>query len=286
MIKAVVFGGTTEGRKLCEICAEHAIPVRYCVVTADGARQAEGLPGVSVHTGRLGADEMTALIRQDSPALVIDATHPYAEEASRNIAAACKNSGAPLLRVARESADSAKLRESHEIFKNPIFGAARQSANISPPCGAGGNVNARDYIFYKGIDELLAWLEQTPGNIFVTTGSSHAGMYTKLADFHSRVWLRILPSVESLRVCLDAGFRPGRLVCMQGPFSEELNYAMFKAADAKILVTKDSGAAGGFPEKVRAAQSLGMLTAVLGKPDDPGGISLDEARVKIMELLS
>ena len=86
-----------------------------------------------------------------------------------------------------------------------------------------------------------------------------------------------------MRTCLDLGYRPERLICMQGPFSEGLNRAMFKAANAGILVTKNSGAAGGFPEKARAAESLGMVTAVLAKPYESGGVSLEYALQIIME---
>ena len=248
MIKAVIFGGTTEGRKLCEICAEYAITIRYCVATADGARSVESLPNVSVWVGRLKADEMKMLLERDKPALVVDATHPYAQESGRNIAAACKGANVPLLRVVRE------------------------------------RVEEQDCITFTGMNDLLVWLEQQSGNIFVTTGSSHAGEFCRLSDYQNRVWLRILPSSDSLRICLDLGYCPERLICMQGPFSEELNRAMFKDANARILVTKNSGAAGGFLEKVRAAQSLGMLTAVLLKPEEAGGITLEEACNRIMEL--
>ena len=248
MIRAVIFGGTTEGRKLCEVCAKYAVPIRYCVATTDGAHPVEALPNVNVRVGRLKAAEMASLIQQDNPVLVMDATHPYAEEAGRNVAEACRGANVPIVRVARESAEESGC------------------------------------MYFTGMDDLLAWLEREPGNIFVTTGASHAEAFTRLPDYQHRVWIRILPSVESLRICLDSGYRPERLLCMQGPFSEELNRAIFKAANVKILVTKNSGAAGGFPEKVRAAQSLGMLTAVLSKPEDPNGISFSEARLKIMEL--
>ena len=248
MIKAVIFGGTTEGRKLCEVCDENSVPVRYCVATADGARPVEDLPIVHVHVGRLNSEEMAALLRRERPSLVIDATHPYALEAGRNIAAACQSADMPLLRVLREAAEE------------------------------------QGCIYFNCIDDLVAWMERVTGNIFVTTGSSHAEAFTKLPDFQSRVWLRILPNTESLRTCLDLGYRPERLVCMQGPFSEELNYAMFKAAYAETLVTKNSGAAGGFSEKVIAAQRLGMKIAVLKKPDEPGGIALSEACKRIAGL--
>ncbi|MDR1665299.1 MAG: precorrin-6A/cobalt-precorrin-6A reductase [Clostridiales bacterium] len=44
-----------------------------------------------------------------------------------------------------------------------------------------------------------------------------------------------------------------------------------------MLVTKDSGAEGGFAEKVRAARGLGMRVAALAKPEEAGGVSLEEA---------
>jgi len=248
MIRVVIFGGTTEGRKLCEVCVEYAISILYCVATTDGARPVETLQNVDARIGRLGTAEMATLLDERKPALVIDATHPYAEEAGRNIAEACQRADIPLLRVARES------------------------------------VEEQNCIYFSGTDDLLAWLEQEPGNVFVTTGSSHAGALSRLPDYRNRVWMRVLPSIDSLRICLDLGYRPERLICMQGPFSEELNRAMFGAANARILVTKDSGAAGGFPEKVRAAGSLGMLTAVLSKPKEPDGVSLDEACRRIVEL--
>lgn len=248
MHSVVVFGGTTEGRKLCEACASAAIPIVYCVATADGARAVAALPYVEVRVGRLEAGEMVALLELQKPALVVDATHPYALEVSRNIEVACRDAGISMLRVTRD------------------------------------NIEEQDCVYFHSMDDMLAWIAQEQGNVFVTMGSSVARAFTRLPDYQNRVWMRILPSMDSLRICLDLGYPPERLICMQGPFSETLNRAMLQAANAGILVTKASGAAGGFPEKVRAAQSLGIITAVWTKPKEPGGVSLEEACKRMMEL--
>ena len=248
MFKACIFGGTAEGRIICEVCAEQAIAVLYCVATGEGAYAVESLPQVQVQAGRLECAEITALLQQYRPALVIDATHPYAQQASHNIGQACRDTGVSLLRVRRES--------------------YREEGCIS---------------FYHP-DALLAWLAQQPGQIFATTGSSSAELFSRLPDYRQRVWLRILPSLESLNTCLNLGYRPARIICMQGPFSEELNRAMFKHAQAGILVTKNSGALGGFPEKIRAAHSLGMLTAVLSQQNEAAGYSVAEVCERIKEL--
>ena len=248
MCRVVLFGGTNEGRNLCETCAKHAIPVLYCVATEDGARPVNALPNVDIHVGRLDAAEMAALLEGYAPALVVDATHPYAAEVSGNIATASQIAGIPLLRVVRE------------------------------------DVEPQGCQFFTSVEDLLAWLEITLGNIFVTTGSTFAKAFTKLPDYQHRIWMRVLPSVDSLRTCLDLGYRPKQIICMQGPFSEALNLAMFQAANARILVTKDTGAPGGFLEKTLAAQKLKMLTAVLSKPKATEGITLAEARKRIVEL--
>ena len=241
MTKAVIFGGTAEGRKLCEHYGAKDMALVYCVATEDGASAVEALPNVCVNIGRLDGNEMAVFLRRHKPAFVIDATHPYADEASKNIRWACGQAGIRLIRVIREGE------------------------------------KGRDCAFYGGMDELLLWLAQNPGNVFVTTGSSAAEAFTKLADWQNRVWMRILPNLNSLQQCMDLGYRPERLICMRGPFSEGLNRAMFQSANAKILVTKDSGAAGGYAEKARAAKKLGMAVAVIARPEDMGGVSFEEA---------
>ena len=50
---------------------------------------------------------------------------------------------------------------------------------------------------------------------------------------------------------------------MQGPFDEALNEAMFRAARAKYVVTKDTGSAGGYADKIRAAQKVGAQAVQL-----------------------
>ena len=248
MVKAVIFGGTTEGRELCEFCSKIKLPIAYCVATQDGALPVADLPDIEVHVGRQQITDMTLLLQQLEPELVIDATHPYAQEVSQNIKKACQNTNQSLLRVIREM-------------------------DKEEGC-----------IYFKDMENLITWLEKESGNIFVTMGSSSAAKLKKLTNYQKRIWLRILPSLESLSICLNLGYNPKQLICMQGPFSEDLNRLMFQTADAKILVTKNSGVTGGFLEKVQAARKEKMKIAVLSRPKESAGITLEEAQNRIMEL--
>ena len=90
-MNVVVFSGTTEGRSFSRALAALGAAVTVCVATELGAEEQGCADGITVRTGRLDAEGMTALLR--SAALCVDATHPYAAEATRNIRAAAAAAG-------------------------------------------------------------------------------------------------------------------------------------------------------------------------------------------------
>lgn len=262
----VLFGGTTEGRKIAEAIAEvnrewvahgdaaacdvseaSSLPIsaEVYVATAYGASLLPAGPGISVHVGRLDAAEMTALFGEaPAPLLVIDATHPYAAVVSENILSACAAAGVRCLRVERENAGVEETTASPE-------GAALH--------------------WVDSIEEAAAWLAVQSThrpNILITTGSKELAPYTRIPDFAARCYVRALPTVEALEKCRQLGFRREHLILMQGPFSEEMNVAQLRYADAGYLVTKASGETGGFPEKCEAALALGVEVVCIGRPKE------------------
>ena len=63
------------------------------------------------------------------------------------------------------------------------------------------------------------------------------------------------------------GLNAENIIAMKGPFSEEMNYTMFKETGSEILISKDSGDQGGYQEKVRAAKRLNMKILVIRRPN-------------------
>jgi cobalt-factor III methyltransferase len=55
-------------------------------------------------------------------------------------------------------------------------------------------------------------------------------------------------------------------VAMQGPFSEAFNNALWRDQRIDCVVTKDSGEAGGFSAKARAAAALNIPLLVIRRP--------------------
>ncbi len=79
-----------------------------------------------------------------------------------------------------------------------------------------------------------------------------------------------MPARESIEACEAAGIPRRNIIAMQGPFSRELNEAILRQYRIAWMVSKDGGAAGGFPEKAAAARALGVRLIVLRRPEDAG----------------
>ena len=97
MSEICVFAGTTEGRRLVEFLGGSGAEVCACVATDYGEALLPHQGNVEVHTGRLDEKAMEALFRDRGFDLIVDATHPFATQASGFIAAACDAAGVPIV---------------------------------------------------------------------------------------------------------------------------------------------------------------------------------------------
>ena len=208
MYKICVFGGTTEGRELVEFLNAQPCEVTACVATEYGQALLPEAERLTVSARRLPADEIKALLTDRQFDLVIDATHPYAASITKSIARACAETGVERWRLLRGASDAPE-----------------------------------DAVFVESTEKAIEFLDQTEGNILLTTGSKELKAYSQIKDFAERVYARVLPLEDSLVLCREAGVKAAHILAMQGPFSEEMNTAMLRAIGAKWLVTKDGGAA-------------------------------------------
>lgn len=248
MSEIIVFAGTTEGCDISNFLAEHQIHVLACVATDYGSKSLKENEYLKIHAGRLTEPEMEALLNEKKPEMVLDATHPYAAEVTENIRTACQNTGLEYRRVLREA------------------GAYQDQAVYVPDTQA-----------------AIEFLEGTEGNILLTTGSKELGKYTALSDARERIYARVLSLPSVMETCKGYGFEGKHLIGMQGPFSMELNAAMLRQFDCKYLVTKDTGKAGGFQEKIDAALSCGTVPVIIGRPLKEEGLSVAECRHMLAE---
>lgn len=244
----VIFAGTTEGRELCAHACALGATVVACTATEYGMGCLEGIEGLTVVSGRMNQQDMKVRIKD--AAVVLDATHPYATVVSQNISAACAACNVAYKRIVRERVEEATTDE-------PLY--------------------------FKDLNAVCEYLASHEGAVLATTGSKELAPFVQIPDYKARVYVRVLPLVSSLAACLDQGFSGSHIIAMQGPFTHEINVALLRSIDARYLVTKDTGNAGGFSEKVRAAQNSHVQLLVVGRPVDEQGHTLEQAKQYLSE---
>lgn len=165
--------------------------------------------------------------------------------------------------------------------------ANKVTENIRSACGCRYIRVVREDIntdgeHFKDAAAAAEYLRGTEGNILLTTGSKEIALFSAAAD---RVYARVLPSAEAIAACKSAGLAMKNIICMQGPFSKELNIALIRELDIKYLVTKNGGESGGFTEKIEAARETGAECIVIDRPIKEDGVSVEEAEKLILEWL-
>lgn len=241
-MNVLLFGGTGEGRELAGWLLARGIPCTVCVATEYGETL---LPaGVEAHVGRMDQAGMETQMAAGYD-VVVDATHPYAAEVTQNIRAAARAAGLPCLRLLRRS-------EGEDLC-----------------CKV------------KDMAAAAEQLTRMPGNVLLTTGSKELHHFA-VPGLVERCWPRVLPMLDSLARCLDLGFPPAHILCMQGPFSRELNAALLRQYDIRVLVTKDTGGYGGFQAKAEAARETGCALLVVERPIQEEGLTLEEIQARLL----
>ena len=86
----------------------------------------------------------------------------------------------------------------------------------------------------------------------------------------------------SLERCLTLGFPPKNIICMQGPFTKEMNVATLHQFHIDTLVTKDTGGYGGFRAKAEAAKEAGCVLLVVERPRNETGLTLEEIQRQLL----
>ena len=255
MSKIFIFSGTSEGREISEFLSSRKIEHSVFVATEYGEIVMQPTPYAKIEAGRLTNNEMRDLFTKEKPILVVDATHPYAVEVTKNIkdAVGTDNSKTKYLRVQRELPETEKLL-------------------------------MEDYPDIKIVDSTesaIEYLNETTGNILLTTGVKTLKQYISNVT-KSRLVARIIPSKESLDLAYESGVEPQQIIAMKGPFKTCVNEAFIEQYDIKILVTRNSGAKGGFIEKLEACKNKGIQALVIDNQKAAAGVSVEEAERVIL----
>ncbi len=231
-MKIFLIAGTEDGRKLAKFLSDKNFEVTASVVSEYGKKILEQYEKIKINDKKLNSVELEKILRDENFKILVDASHPYAENISQNAIAACENSKIFYIRYERPEV---------EITYKKIFRAEsyERAAEISASFGK---------------------------NIFLTTGSRNLKKFVECeAVKNCNITARILPTAEVLSEC-EKFLSPKNIIAIQGKFSTELNVELFKHAQAEVVVTKNSGEIGGADTKIAAAEILNLPIVIIDRP--------------------
>ncbi|WP_099189796.1 cobalt-precorrin-6A reductase [Tepidibacter mesophilus] len=227
----LVLGGTSDSLKICDLLNELNKPYILSVAT-DYGREISKNYCKDINVARLDKYDMIKFVTQNNIETIIDATHPYALEVSKNAMDASYELGIKYIRYERGSSD---ILEHENIIK---------VNNIEEACDIANEIGK---------------------NIFLSTGSKNLGHFVKNLK-NKNIIARVLPTSEVLKSCENLGLKAHNIVAMKGPFSYDINKQLYKFYNCDVVITKESGAAGGFEEKLRASIDSNIKTIVILRP--------------------
>ena len=217
-----IIGGTTESTILISKI-KGILKYVISVATYSGSEVIDD-EDENIVVSRMNYDEMLEFIKIQNIETVIDMSHPYAIEVSKNARLACNKLKIKYLRFAREKTE----------FENVIY------------------VNS--------ISECIDFLKTIKGHVLFTTGIKNIVDFEAIKDKDKHRFIyRVLPTIFSIQECINNNIKMKDIIGMLGPFSEELNISIFKEYNADYVVMKDSGSVGGTPEKIEACINVGLL---------------------------
>jgi precorrin-6A/cobalt-precorrin-6A reductase len=224
--------GTKEGREIIGLLKDAGYRVIATSVTSYGSALSEAAGADVVLTGSFDYEGLADLIYKYDVDCIVDATHPFALEASRNAVRACRESGRSYLRFERKPIP---LPSSSLVYLSKDF---REAGEIASKLGS---------------------------NIFYTAGIKNLSTFLDSAQ-RRNVIVRVVPQPEAIKKCIELGVPVENIIAAQGPFTKELNIAMFREYKADVVVTKESGKEGGADTKVEAALDLNVPIVVIERP--------------------
>lgn len=205
-------------------------------------------PLIERRCGALDEDALCRLLKERTIFAIIDATHPYTELIGPLSSRAARKCCIPYFRFNRPSNIKGDrtiiLATDHED-------AARRAFSFGRP-------------------------------VLLTIGSKNLAPYLSVAKKNGTpFYVRILNRDASFQACISLGIQSSQIVAGQGPFSLQNNIALIRGLGIGVLITKDSGQAGGVTEKLLAADKTDCRVVVVQRPEGQA-----EAFSTVDELLS
>jgi len=241
----LILGGTAEASRLATLLAGDA---RFAAtLSLAGRTTAPNLPRIATRVGGFGgAAGLADYLRRTSVDVLIDATHPFAEQISANAVAAARTSGVRLIRLTR-----APWR--------PVPGDRWTSVRDLPAAAAA--------------------LPTTRATIFLTVGRQSLGAFASRPE-HCYIVRAIDPPD------LPKAMAAAEVIYGRGPFQLDDEIALLKTHRVDIVVTKNSGGEAAYAKlaAARTLALPVILVEQPGGPDGVSAQSVEAVLGELVQL--
>jgi precorrin-6A/cobalt-precorrin-6A reductase len=231
--KIWLIGGTSESGEIAKAIAFHG---HFCVVTVTTTKAIALYPVspyLHIKVGKMDFETMKLFCLQEQITTIIDSSHPFAVEVSRQAIAIATQLNFPYLRYERD------LINQQQNNQNSIF------------------ISSFENLFNANLIQNK--------RVLLTIGIRYLPLFKPWQDCCT-IFTRILPTLEAITIASESGFTPERIIALRPPITEELETALWQNWQISLVITKASGKAGGEDIKHRVAEKLNIPLIIIERP--------------------
>ncbi len=240
-MRYIVMSGTSDSTKVINyLSQDNSNYIIATTVTDYGAKIAKDAGSTKVIPKALKKKDFVKLIEEEDIDTLIDATHPFADVATKTAIEATKETNINYIRYERASTvlPDTPLIIKVDTFKDGALKAKEILVNDDDKLmHLAGVMNLKEIVDIVGADKVVP---------------------------------RVLPNNFSISKTLDTGINSKNIVAMQGTFSKEFNMSLMKEYKVNAIITKESGESGGAEEKITAALELELPVILVTRPKIEG----------------
>ena len=217
----------------------------YWYSTREDLQQIEALHAIRL-TGAMDQTAMEAFCMVNGIRLIIDAAHPFASGLHATVAAVSESLDIPVVRVER----------------------------VYPP-------RDENVVWCRDYDDAMARMEADGiERLLALTGVQTISKLKPYWNDHE-CWFRILNRKDSLAKACEQGFDASHLVF----YEEESEKDLIDRLHPQAILTKESGATGGFEEKLDAARTAGIPIYAVCRPAMPAGFETVTGEIGLRKVI-
>jgi len=230
----LVFGGTTEGKKVAALLNSEELPFVYSTKTEIDFKPSNN---AIYRFGALNEIQLKEFIIKQKVTTIIDAAHPFAEILHQTINNVTQTTNTPIVRF------------------NRIYPTRKINELVH---------------YVNGYDEALSLFKtKYKGKILLALTGVQSIL--KLAPYwkNTLAYFRILNRTSSIDLALKNNFPKKQLILGFPNKTVAAEVAVFKEKKIEIIITKESGNSGALSVKIEAALNLNIPIIIIKKPKIP-----------------